>query len=298
MDSALALRIKFDRNEEMEDREIDRLLAQSDIVRKLTRDYEENAFFNIFRLICLSEIPFVERLHYTQKVLDFVSGHLSLPEGFSYTGHVSYIVPCYNAMLMEAYVRLGRAASREVQSALDWVKQYQVFGRNQVTPWKLDGICKHGGCMGAVPCYIGIGKTVRALVTYAEFTRHADRKVEELIEQGSGYMLEHNLFQRLSNHAPVCAHITDIMFPQAYMLTVTDLVYIAGQLRLWADPRTRPLKELLEKKACGEDSWKIDYIYGHKGYKAFDSRRRASDWVNYMFQLSLYSSGLTMRGDR
>lgn len=295
MDAALVLRTRFDRNEVIQDQEIHSLLAQSRIVQKLTSDYEENAFFNIFRLMCLSEIPYAGRLDYTRKVLAFVSSHLSLPEGFSYTGHVDGIVPCYNAMLLEAYTRLGMAASREAQNALNWVKQYQVFERNQVTTWKHGGICRHGGCMRAVPCYIGIGKTVRALITYAEFTKHADREVEDLIEKGTGYMLRHNMYQRLSNRAPISAHITDIMFPQAYMLTAADLVYIAGKQRLWEDARTIGLKELLDSKACAKDSWKIDYIYGHKGYKAFDSKRKASEWVDYMFHLSLYGPAIQLQ---
>ena len=72
---------------------------------------------------------------------------------------MNYIVPCYNAMLLEAFTRLGKADSQDVQNALGWIKEYQVFDRNQQTRWKYDGICKHGGCMKATPCYIGIGKT-------------------------------------------------------------------------------------------------------------------------------------------
>lgn len=287
MDTALLLRMIFDRGETLPDKETVTLLEQSKLVQKLTKDYEENAFFNLFRLVCLSEIPYMERLPYTQKMIDFISGHLFLPEGFSYTGNMSYIVPCYNAMLLEAYTRLGKAASREVQSALSWIKQYQVFDRNQTTTWKHDGICKHGGCMNATPCYIGIGKTVRALITYAEFTKHADNEVEAMIDKGADYMLRHNMYQRLSNYAPISAHITDIMFPQAYMLTVTDLVYIIGKRKLWADNRTHALKELLSIKACDKNSWKIDYIYSHKGYKAFDSKRKSSEWIDYMFGSSL-----------
>lgn len=288
IDTALLLRVKFDKGAVVLDEEINTLLEQSKVVQKLTKDFEENAFFNLFRLMCLSEIPFIERLPYTQKVLDFVSKHLSLAEGFSYTGNVSYIVPCYNAMLLEAYTRLGKAASKEAQNALNWIKQYQVFNRSQSTTWKHDGICKHGGCMHATPCYIGIGKTVRALLTYAEFTNHVDKEVEILIEKGTCYMLGHNMYQRLSNHEPISAHITDIMFPQAYMLTVTDLVYIAGKRRLWTDTGTHALKELLDNKACGENSWKIDYVYSHKGYKAFDGRRKPSEWVGYIFHSSLF----------
>lgn len=275
--------MKNDKGEAIPDKERDALLAQSKVVEKLTKDYEENAFFNLFRLVCLSEIPSAERLPYTQKVLAYVCDHLSFPEGFSYTGRVNDIVPCYNAMLLEAYIRLGKAASQEAQNALHWIKQYQVFDRNQRSAWEYDGICKHGGCMKAVPCYIGIGKTVRALITYADFTNHADNAVEVLIDKGVDYMLRHHLYQRLSNHAPISAHITDIMFPQAYMLTVTDLVYIAGKRHLWTDRRARTLKELLDSKACGPESWKIDYIYGHKGYKAFDRKKKPSEWINYLF---------------
>lgn len=67
--------------------------------------------------------------------------------------------------------------------------------------------------MNATPCYIGIGKAVRALITYAEFVEHSDEKVESLIKDGTHYMLRHNMYQRLRNQAPISTHITDIMFP-------------------------------------------------------------------------------------
>lgn len=287
MDTALQLRIKYDSKEPLTNREIELLLGQSKAVQKLTSDYEENPFFNLFRLMCLSEIPYAERLAYTQNIIAFISGCLSLPEGFSYNGSVNYIVPCYNAMLLEAYTRLGKAASQEAQNALNWIKQYQVFERNQSTLWRYEGICKHGGCMNATPCYIGIGKTVRALITYSKFTNDADKVAEVLIEKGTEYMLRHNMYQRLSNGAPISAHITDIMFPQAYMLSLTDLVYIAGMANLWTDTRTNVLKDLIEQKLCDKNKWKIDYIYSHKGYKAFDTKRKASEWIGYIFNTSL-----------
>lgn len=287
MDTALQLRIKFDNKVLITNNEINSLLEQSKIVQTLKSNYEENALFNLFRLICLSEIPYAERLSYTSDILSFVSKHLSMPEGFSYTGNANDIVPCYNAMLLEAYTRLGQATSQEAQNALNWIKQYQVFERNQLTTWKHDGICKHGGCMKATPCYIGIGKTVRALITYDEFTGHSDRKVKCLIDKGTEYMLRHNMYQRLSNQMPISAHITDIMFPQAYMLSLTDLVYIAGKTNLWADTRTNALKDLIECKAFDKDKWKIDYIYSHKGYKAFDTKRKASEWIAHIFKSCL-----------
>lgn len=296
MDSALILRIKFDKGVPLSSQEIDTLLAQSKIVARLTKDYEETALFNLFRLLCLSEIPYAERLPYTQQVLAYISAHLAQPEGFSFTGRTQDIVPCYNALLLEAYARLGQVASVEVQNALHWIKQYQVFERNQSTTWKYDGISKHGGCMKATPCFIGIGKTVRALITYADFIKYTDWQVETLIDKGMAYLLQHNLYQRLSNQAPISAHITDIMFPQAYMLTITDLVYIVGKRRLWTDSRTQALQDLLADKAEPNGGWTIEYIYGHKGYKAFDSKRKTSEWIHYLFCSSLSNENDSING--
>ncbi|MGM0214706.1 hypothetical protein [Enterococcus sp. AZ109] len=283
MDAALELRRAYDQQQQVGDEEIHQLLAASSIVKKLTKDWEENRLFALFRLLGLAEIPFAERLPYTQKLLAYVTEKIATAEGFSYTGQMDYIVPCYNALLLEAYTRLGKVNSFEVQAALHWIKSYQVLERNQLTSWLHKGICKHGGCMGSVPCYIGIGKTVRALITYAEYTEHQDAEVEALIQQGTEYMLRHQMFQRLSNQQPISAHITDIMFPQAYMLSLTDLVYIVHKRQLWDEEGAEPLKALLKEKEAAPQQWKIDYIYGHKGYKAFETRRKPSEWIHYLF---------------
>ncbi|GCF93189.1 hypothetical protein NRIC_10800 [Enterococcus florum] len=283
MDTALQLRIAYEQGKTGSDSEIDQALSQSALVEKLSRDWESNRFFAIFRLICFSEIPFAERLPYVKKLLDYVTEEVATEQGFSYTGKVDFIVPCYNAMLLEAYTRLGKADSPEVHAALAWIKEYQVFERNKTTRWPYQGICKHGGCLRSVPCYIGIGKTTRALIAYAEHTSQSDPAVQAMIHQGAEYMLKHHFYQRLSNQKPISPHITDIMFPQAYMLSVTDLVYIANKCDLWGDPRSNALQELLDQKAVGEQQWKLDYIYGHKGYKAFETRRKPSEWIHHCF---------------
>ncbi|NLY20782.1 MAG: hypothetical protein GXZ08_05830 [Tissierellia bacterium] len=283
MDTALVLRKSYDGKNGLTDIEINELLKNSSIVQKLTKDYEEKAFFNIFRIMCLAEIPYIEKLDYTQKVIDFISNKLSTQEGFSYTGIVDYVVPCYNAMLLESYTRLGLSNSVEVKNALNWIKQYQVFERNQKTSWKHNGICKHGGCMNSTPCYIGIGKTVRALITYSEYIDYEDKEVEILIEKGINYMLRHKMYQRLSNGKLISTHITDIMFPQAYMLSLTDLVYIANKRKLWEYQEANSLKELLKAKEIAPNKWKIDYIYRNNGYKSFETRRNPSEWIEYLF---------------
>ncbi len=290
METALALRIAFEKNNHLNDSEIFRLLSESELVGKLTGDFVDNPLFAVFRVMGLSEIPHIEKLSYTQKLINYINRNIATSEGFSCLGGIKEIVPCYNAMLLEVYCRLGLAASKEAQAAISWIKHYQLFERNETTSWPHKGICKHGGCLGKTPCYIGIGKTVRALVTYSEYVKYENQEVENLLMQGIGYMLRHKMFQRLSDGKPISPHITDIMIPQSYALSLTDLTYILGKRRLTAEKNSAPLLRLLLEKQIATDQWKIDYLYSYKGYIGFETRRKASEWISTLFPIWLSCS--------
>lgn len=281
MDSALVLRMKVDQNKEISD-SFD-YLDHSDIIKNYAKMTKLKPLGKIFALIGLAEIPYAEKLPITQELLAFVNQNLSTSEGFSFTGKLEEIVPCYNAMLFEAYCRLGLGKSSEAQNALQWIKQYQVFDRQQKTTWPHKGICKFGGCMMRVPCYIGIGKTMRALLTYQEKVDPHDEKVNALIEQGVDYMLQHNLYQRLSTGQPISPHITESMFPQSYVLSLTDLVYIIEKSQYTTDPRAHDLLQLIHQKKTKTGGWKIDYIYKYAGYLPFENRRKDSEWITYLY---------------
>ncbi|MDT2567262.1 hypothetical protein [Enterococcus avium] len=281
MDSALVLRMKVDQNKEISD-PFD-YLNHSDIIKNYAKMTKLKPLGKIFALIGLAEIPYAEKLPITQELLAFVNQNLSTSEGFSFTGKLEEIVPCYNAMLFEAYCRLGLGKSSEAQNALQWIKQYQVFDRQQKTTWPHKGICKFGGCMMRVPCYIGIGKTMRALLTYQEKVDPHDEKVNALIEQGVDYMLQHNLYQRLSTGQPISPHITESMFPQSYVLSLTDLVYIIEKSQYTTDPRAHNLLQLIHQKKTKTGGWKIDYIYKYAGYLPFENRRKDSEWITYLY---------------
>lgn len=281
MDSALVLRMKVDQNKEISD-PFD-YLDHSDIIKNYAKMTKLKPLGKIFALIGLAEIPYAEKLPITQELLAFVNQNLSTSEGFSFTGKLEEIVPCYNAMLFEAYCRLGLGKSSEAQNALQWIKQYQVFDRQQKTTWPHKGICKFGGCMMRVPCYIGIGKTMRALLTYQEKVDPHDEKVNALIEQGVDYMLQHNLYQRLSTGHPISPHITESMFPQSYVLSLTDLMYIIEKSQYTTDPRAHNLLQLIHQKKTKTGGWKIDYIYKYAGYLPFENRRKDSEWITYLY---------------
>lgn len=283
MDTALELRLRFEQGEHLSKEDIWMLLNESKLVKKLVNHEIEDRLFAIFCCMGLSEIPYSKILSFTEKLLTYINKNLATEEGFSYLGGIKEIVPCYNAMLLEAYVRLDCKDSVQVQNALNWIKKYQLFERNQKSSWPYDGVCKHGGCLKSTPCYIGIGKTVRALITYAEYTGHQDSEVEQLIRTGTEYMVRHKMYKRLSNDQPISAHITDIMFPQSYALSFTDLVYIAGKTQLQERPELREFFETLNEKQADKNKWKIDYVYKFRGYVPFETRRNASLWVSNLF---------------
>lgn len=103
-------------------------------------------------------------------------------------------------------------------------------------------------------------------------------------------MLQHQMFQRLSNGESISPHITDSMFPQSYALSLTDLVYIAGKRNLWQQPQTAALLNLVRTKKTRSGGWKIDYIYRFNGYLAFDNRRKDSPWLTDYYQQLLPES--------
>lgn len=268
----------------LSEKDIDCLLDQSEILSRLTHESSSSLLATIFKLVGLSEIPYSQRLNETQKVIDRVNREVATPEGFSYTGEVDGIIPCYNAMLLEAYARLVLANSPEAIHALNWIKKYQLFERYQTTTWSGKGFGRHGGCLKGTPCYIGIGKTVRALLTYQEFADNQDPVVVNLLNQGLNYMLNHQLFLRRSTNQPISPHITDTMFPQNYCLSFTDLVYIVGKTQSQNKPLAQAFMKKFAKKELSHQ-WKVDYIYRAQGYVPFDNWRRQSPWLSILFNV-------------
>jgi len=43
----------------------------------------------------------------------------------------------------------------------------------------------------------------------------------------------------------------------------------------------------LKKKEVPENKWKIDYFYSYRGYVGFKGKRKASEWILYLFSMWL-----------
>ena len=285
MDTAFILKQKIQNGNYIDDPIA--MLKNSEIVKKYSTLENLTDLGKIFALIGLSEIPFSYQLEITKKLINFINNYIATKKGFSYTRKVEDIVPCYNAMLLEAYCMLGLGKTIEAQNAVNWIKNYQLFERNKTTIWQENGICKHGGCLKKTPCYIGIGKSIRALITYQNLVDNKDEEVECLLKKGETYMLKQRIYKRLSNDQPISAHITDNMFPQSYVLSLTDLIYIVGERSLWEKEETSDLYNLVNSKVTKKQGWKNEFVYKYAGYVAFDNRRKESPWITDIINSSL-----------
>ncbi len=284
MDTALQLKIGKDKGNSISRSEAIHLLEQSELVKKLTRDWKDDALFYIWKLIALSEIPYTQHLNYTHKLIDRVFKKLATPFGFSLSGDEKYFLPCYNAMLVSAMCRLGLANEEHVKNGVEWIITYQPMERGlpvSIPGFRFD---RFGGCFNSSPCYIGVAKSAIALFNYWKYTD--DRDVLNKLEQGKEYLLEHHLVNRLSKTEPITSHILDISFPESYHLNIVELIRFASNAQLLDDPRTQTAVSYLQCKKV-DSGWKTNFRYKANGYTAFDDGRKQGEWVTYIINSAL-----------
>lgn len=287
IDTALQLK-KFELEHiNVSDKDIDNYLEQSKIVNKLVSEFQPKTMFIIWRLIALSEIPFSYRLSYTKKVVKFVEDHLACEVGFTLNGKADNMLPCYNAMIIEAFCKLGLSDHASVKAGIEWIKRYQVFDRETKTTWKGKGIQKYGGCFKSVPCFIGIAKNVKAIAYYNHVTKMKDAMLIQLEKKGMEYVLNHHLYQRLSNGMPINNHILLLSYPASYQLNIIELFELAWLTKTMDDERCKEAKEYVAQKQIASKEWKIDYAYRASGYMTFDQKGKKAEWVSYLLSTFL-----------
>ncbi len=277
MDTALQLKIESGHGKTFSANEVAERLGKSVLVKELTSDFPEKPLALVWRLICLSEIHSSKVMEYTQRLISRVYEKLSTPFGFSLSGDEKMFLPCYNAMIVSALCRLGRANDPQVKSALEWIHEFQPMQRGIEVKLPKFSFDRYGGCFKQTPCYIGLAKSVIALHYYQRTTH--DQTYNEKLQAGIDYMLEHRLFKRLSKDEPINKHITDISFPETYHLNVVELIRFAGSAGLLQDDRTKDLVDHLKKRRLKNGNWRISFRYKADGYTVFDKERTHGEWV-------------------
>ncbi|EAR09966.1 hypothetical protein MED297_07756 [Reinekea sp. MED297] len=264
------------------------LLNRSALVQTLTQSLVDKPLFYVWRLIALSELPFARQLPYTQALIDRVYDRLATPFGFSLSGDRSQFLPCYNAMIITALCRLGEANTDAVRQGVEWIITHQPMKRG--VPVSAPGFRfdRFGGCFNDSPCYIGLAKSVFALLHYQRAT--GDASVQEKLNEGTEYLLNHHLIYRLSTPTPITNHILDLSFPESYHLNAVELIRFVALANRMHDSRTEPLKQALLTKKNNDHGWYCNFRYRGDGYVPFDQGRKSGAWVTYVIQQALASS--------
>jgi hypothetical protein len=284
-DTSLQLRVLNDNGIMLSREEALGELMQSKIINRLTNEIIEKPLFYVWRLIALSEIPYTIHLDYTKKLIDRIYNRLSTPYGFSLSGNEKMFLPCYNAMIVSALSRLGRSGDIEVKQAVDWIMTYQPMERGvqvSIPNLKFD---KYGGCFNNTPCYIGLAKSVMALIEYKKDSQNND--VNDKITKGAEYILMQNLFKRFKTGNPITGRILDISFPESYHLNIVELVRIIKEAKYMNDERTGEAVALLLGQRQKDGKWKINYRYKADGYLVFDQGSKSGDWVSYIINQAI-----------
>ena len=285
MDTALELKIGIDNGQFFSGKHIIDKLQKSELVAELTSDLPEKPLAIVWRLICLSEIPFSNKLDYTQKLVDRVYEKLATPFGFSLSGDEKMFLPCYNAMIVSALCRLERAKDQQVRNAVEWINRNQPMQNGkkvEIPNFKFE---KYGGCFEKTPCYIGLAKSVFALRDFKEQTNEI--KYDKQLEKGTTYILEHNFFKRLSKDEPITKHITDISFPETYHLNSVELLRFANKTNLMQHKNTNDLINHINKRRTKNGKWKNNFTYKADGYINFDKGNNSSEWTTYVIKNAL-----------
>lgn len=182
MDTALKLKKDFDHGLEISVEQALSILSESVVVQRLVAKLIDKSLFYTWRLIAMSEIPFAQHLDYTQDLISRVYSKMSTDMGFSLSGDSTMFLPCYNAMIVSALCRLGRAKDEQVVKAVEWIINNQPMERGLEVRIPDLNFDRYGGCFKATPCYIGLAKSVFALHDYYKAT--GDTSVERKLDQG------------------------------------------------------------------------------------------------------------------
>jgi hypothetical protein len=104
-DSALTLKKAYEKSNRIRPKEAKEMLVQSELIGRLLADPKQrpDTFVGLraheWRLLELSEIPFIYTLEKAQRWLELLIDKSYISEGFSLTGDKDGLLACHNAMI-------------------------------------------------------------------------------------------------------------------------------------------------------------------------------------------------------
>ncbi len=190
-------------------------------------------------------------------------------------GQASGVIPCLTGNMLWVLVRFGFLDDPRVQSAIDWIVQYQRFDDGDgkaPSGWPYDN---WEICWGRHTCHMGVVKTLKALAAIPEEKRSKD--VRQTIGQAAEFILMHHVFKRSHNLARVSKPgWKKFGFPLMYQTDVLEILNLLLDLG-YRDARMEEAVELVQTKQCKDGRWKLENCYNT--LVPIETKGKASKWI-------------------
>ncbi len=278
-DSALTLKKIFRNGEITQYESALPFLEKSELVNLLIADIKIDVINVLNRLIELAEIPFALELPQAKQWILYLLNTSFAEDGFSFSGKSDDILACYNAMICSVLIKAGFTESNEVNIGINWILEYQSFGRGEESIWPGSRAKSYGGCLKSTPCYVGVVKSTIALSDYILATGSNNHKIHSKLESGLQYILSHKLYQRHSSGEPIRDYITKFSYPFNYRINILELLALMKSNNLIDNAACSPALELLEKKRKKDGSWHMNRGYQPKFWIDFDKTKQPGLWL-------------------
>lgn len=286
MDTALILKIEHRKGLISDYESAKHFLEQSDLLRQLlAENFQFESYQLMNRLNEIAEIPFTQYIPKVQEWLAILNSLTACDEGFSLTKKKDYILSCYNGMLTSLFIRMEYSNHKEIHQGINWITKYQRFERNTPTEWNGSGILRYGGCLKAIPCYIGIVKSIIALSEYKKSIYYQSNQiVESKFNQGIDYILNQNVYLRKSTNEPITNYITSLSYPFTWKTNVIEILRMLKSNGFVNDSRCNFAMEYLKSKQKDNGIWYANAGYKPKGWILFDKPKESSLWISQEIQ--------------
>lgn len=136
-DSALTLKIDYERGDTITIKDAQKLLEQSELINKLLTPPKRgpNTFVGLrvymWRLLELSEIPFTNTLEEAQKWIELLVNKSYIEEGFALEGKKDNLLSCHNALITTILIKMEYNVKEKIEAGINWILDYQAVERGK-----------------------------------------------------------------------------------------------------------------------------------------------------------------------
>ncbi|MTI61222.1 MAG: hypothetical protein FH762_14810 [Firmicutes bacterium] len=290
IDPALTLKKDFDQGKNVSIKKVRKILNESELINKLLAEPKQKprTFVGLrayeWRLLELSEIPYTYTLNKVKRWLNMLIEKSYIKEGFSLTGDKDGLLSCHNSMITTILIKMNYDDKDLIDAGISWIIKYQSTSRGEECRWTGKNLfTKYGGCMKKTPCFYGV---VKSMITLTEYKKRFDvsKEVQNKLNQGLEYILDHKVYKKLSTGEPIESSIIKNFYPYTYRSNIIEILSLLKANDLLDDERCNDAMDVLRQKRRDDGFWQADTSYMKTAWVDFDTPQKPGQWISYVIK--------------